>query len=377
MEDSIIMKALVTAPFIPIVPRLASHRSAQGVIYADQIRQTGKYDVVDINWGGNAHADHNEYDVVYVYWGSDWTGGLNLFGGVQAFPYAWNIRNFSKFKGKVYSLAIDFPNIDEMIAERIQHAQKNSKEIQAEWLETDLQNLKRMRLESTQVRFPFITDKLVIGDSHAICMHRPGWTVNSIPFKTLNGALNAGLKTFIDEFTGLDKVSCIEFYFGNIDVRHHLCRIEGDAFENATSLAKRYVQAVDALSIKNKSVYELLPIENESRKLPKTGYYKGKPFWGSWQQRDDIRRVFNRDLENLCKGRGIRFIRWTDYLLNSKGELDFKYMEKPHSIHLSREFYPHWNGIDTFSIPTKASKAPLHKAKVLDVQVHSLESFFQ
>jgi hypothetical protein len=70
------MKALVTAPFIPIVPRLASHRSSQGVIYADQIRQTEEYEVVDVNWGGNAHENHNDYDVVYVYWGSDWTGGL-------------------------------------------------------------------------------------------------------------------------------------------------------------------------------------------------------------------------------------------------------------------------------------------------------------
>ena len=370
------MKALVTAPFIPIVPRLASHRSAQGVIYADQIRQTGKYDRVDVNWAGNAHEDHNEYDVVYVYWGSDWTGTLNLFGGVQSFPYAWNIRNFSKFRGKVYSLAVDFPAIDEMIAERIENARKNSKEIQPEWLETDLANLKRMRLESTRVRFPHVTDKIVIGDSHAICMHRPGWTVNSVPFKTLNGALNSGLNTFIDEFTSLDRVSSIECYFGNIDVRHHLCRIEGDAFENATSLAKRYVQAVDALSIKNKSVYELLPIENESRKLPKTGYYKGKPFWGSWQQRDDIRRVFNRDLENLCKGRGIRFIRWTDYLLNSKGELDFKYMEKPHSIHLSREFYPHWNGTSEFPVPDK--KKSLKKMNKSDMNNHTtiLEEFF-
>ena len=25
--------------------------------------------------------------------------------------------------------------------------------------------------------------------------------------------------------------------------------------------------------------------------------------------------------------------------------IDFKYMEKPKSIHLSREFYPYWNGI--------------------------------
>ena len=369
-------KALVVAPFIPIVPRLASHRSAQGVIYADQIRQTGKYDIVDINWGGNAHEDHNEYDAVYVYWGSDWTGGLNLFGGVQSFPYAWNIRNFSKFKGKVYSLAIDFPKIDEMIEERILNAASKKKEIQPEWLEVDIQNLKRMRLESTRVRFPHITDKIVIGDSHAICMHRPGWTINSIPFKTLNGALNIGLKTFIEEMCPIESVKSLECYFGNIDVRHHLCRVEGHPVDNAVTLAERYVEAVKALSISDVAIYELLPIENESRKLPKTGYYKGKPFHGDWIQRNAIRHAFNDRCEKLCKETGVRFIRWTDYLLNSKFELDFKFMEKPHSIHLSREFYPHWNGIDTFSTPQKLSKVP-HKSELLEVEHNSLESFFE
>ena len=368
------MKALVTAPFIPIVPRLASHRSAQGVIYADQIRQAGEYDVVDINWAGNAHEDHNDYDAVYVYWGSDWTGGLNLFGGVQSFPYAWNIRNFSKFKGKVYSLAVDFPNIDEMIEERILNAASKKKEIQPEWLEVDIQNLKRMRLESTRVRFPHITDKVVIGDSHSICMHRPEWTVNSVPFKTLNGALSLGLNTFIEEFTSIDKVSSAEFYFGNIDVRHHLCRLEGDSFTNTMSLALRYVEAVEMLPIKDVAIYELLPLENESRKLPKTGYYKGKPFWGTWAQRAEVRHTFNQAVEKAT--RRAKFIRWTDYLLNAKNELDFKFMEKPHSIHLSREFYPHWNGIDTFSTPKKLSKVP-HKLQLLEVEHNSLETFFE
>ena len=84
----------------------------------------------------------------------------------------------------------------------------------------------------------------------------------------------------------------------------------------------------------------MLPIEHESRKLPQSGYYKGQPFWGSWQQRTDIRNEFNDYIE---KQYGI--IRWTNKLLNKSGELDFQYMEKPKSIHLSREFYPYWNGI--------------------------------
>ena len=44
------MKAILSSPFNPITDRLASHRSAQGIIYADMIRQSGVD--LDINIGG-------------------------------------------------------------------------------------------------------------------------------------------------------------------------------------------------------------------------------------------------------------------------------------------------------------------------------------
>ena len=367
-------RALVTAPFIPIVGRLGSHRSAAGVIYADQIRQTGKYDRVDINWGGEVVTDHNAYDSLYVYHGSDWGGTLNLFGGVQAFPYAWNIRNISKFRGEVFSLGIDFPEYHKFIAERIKRAQEKSSKIQDEWGEVDLENLSRMCREATTLHYPHVTRNVVIGDSHAICMHRPGWTVNSVPFKTLNGVLNLGLHKFIEDFTSIGHVDSAEFYFGNIDVRHHLCRLEGDPLTHARALALRYVGAVSALEIKRKAIYELLPIENESRSIPQTGYYDKRPFHGSWERRNEVRVAFNDLVEKLCTGAdGMRFIRWTDYLLNAKGELDFKFMEKPHSIHLSREFYPHWQGGVDFPIPVKAKGR--HKSSPA-TSTQSLTEFF-
>jgi len=97
--------------------------------------------------------------------------------------------------------------------------------------------------------------------------------------------------------------------------------------------------------VKNLSVpgriYELLPIENESRKIPKSGFYNGKPFSGTWEERNNARKLFNEIIHDSGLG-----IKWTNYLLNQKGELDFAYMEKPQSIHLSREYYPYWNGIE-------------------------------
>ena len=335
------MKAILNCPFIPVATRMASHRGAQGAIYADMIRQTGVD--IDVNWSGKIE-DHNQYDAMYVYHGNDWSGSMNVFGGVKGFPYAFNTRNFSKFKGKVYSLAIDFPPYHEMIQERIDKAKEKGNEIQEEWLDVDIDNLKRMYETAETIKWPSTSPNLVIGDSHSICMYRPGWMVNSVPFKTLNGALNDGLQTYIEMVGNVDWFKTVECYFGNIDIRHHLCRIEGDRLENTKALADRYITAVESLPIEDVAIYELLPIEDESRKLTKSGYYKDKPFWGSWEERNECRLLFREQLEK--KATRAKIIRWVDGLTNKNGQLDFDYMEKPQSIHLSREAYPHWTGVE-------------------------------
>lgn len=334
------MKALLTSPFNPISDRLASHRSAQGIIYADMIRQSGVD--LDVNIKGKI-TNHNDYDVMYVYHGNDWFGTLNLFGGVQNYSNVNNVKNFSQFTGRVISLSCDFPPYHDMIQQRIDAARKKNKEIDPVWLQVDLDNLKRMHLEAETVKYPHLTDKLVVGDSHAICMYRPGWTVNSVPFKTLNGVLNDGLENYIPH-QNISQLQSLEFYFGNIDIRHHLCRISKDYIQNTKDLVKRYVSAVESLQVDDISIYEPLLIENESRKLPKTGYYKGQPFYGSWKQRNETRQIFADEVERLSTR--TKLIRWTSGLANSLGELDFAKMEKPQSVHLSREFYPHWTGVE-------------------------------
>ena len=324
------MRNIINCPFIPIAKRPGSHRGAQGVIYGDMIKE--KYGHCDINYGGEIE-DHNDYDSLWVYHGSDWSGGINMFGGVYGFPYVKNTVNFSQFKGKVYSIGIDFPPYHQMVKSKLDSAKK---EVQPEWHDVNLENLERMFEEAERIDYPNQTKSLVVGDSHSICMYRPGWTVNSVPFKTLNGALNEGLESFIK----IKTEGSVEFYFGNIDIRHHVCRLEGGWEKNVTDLAERYVTEVKNLSVPGR-IYELLPIENESRKIPKSGFYNGKPFSGTWEERNNARKLFNEIIHDSGLG-----IKWTNYLLNQKGELDFAYMEKPQSIHLSREYYPYWNGIE-------------------------------
>jgi hypothetical protein len=219
-------------------------------------------------------------------------------------------------------------------------------DIHPDWHLVDWDNLKKLEDTAITVREIESVNRAVAGDSHAICMYRPGWFVNSVPFKTLHGALKEGLHTFIDR----NHHGIVEFYFGNIDVRHHLCRQPNP--EQATrDLANRYHVQLASLDVLEVSAYELLPIENESRILPKTGYYKGTPFYGSWEQRNECRLIFKDEMKKLCATSEVNFIEWTDYLLNDKGELDFECMEKPKSVHLSRASYPHWQGRKWSGLP--------------------------
>ena len=119
------MKNLINCPFIPIAKRPGSHRGAAGVMYGDMIKE--KYGNCDVNYGGEIK-DHNAYDTLWVYHGTDWSGGINMFGGVYGFPYVQNTVNFSQFKGKVYSIGIDFPPYHEMVKSKLDSAKKEVKQ---------------------------------------------------------------------------------------------------------------------------------------------------------------------------------------------------------------------------------------------------------
>jgi hypothetical protein len=327
------MKTLITSPFTPVSSNIHSHRAAQAAIYAEQI-SVENGGGVHLDRTGDIHHDINSFDSIYVYHGNDWFGSLNLFGGMKNYGNIDNLIRFSKIEKtkKVYSLWIDHPKYSEMLSPRLKD------DIHPDWHKVDWENLKYIEDNAITVRQIEVVNRVVAGDSHAICMYRPGWFVNSVPFKTLHGALKEGLSSFIDP-----EHEIAEFYFGNIDVRHHLCR-QPDPEQAARDLANRYYEQLSQLDLAKVSAYELLPIEHESRVLPKTGYYKGTPFYGSWDQRNTARLVFKDEMRKLCAQGSVNLIEWVDPLLNDRGELDFECMEKPKSVHLSRNSYPHWQG---------------------------------
>ena len=237
----------------------------------------------------------------------------------------------------------------------------------------DVQKIKRATLPGTPTYFQkdYKTTKLTFGDSHAISAWLEGSKCSRNDGLTLNGALKRGFHTFIDEME-MEKITTLRFYLGNIDVRHHLCRLYENRQERLAetkNLAVRYVEEV--LKMKNKykanyvGIVELMPIEHECRRLPKTGNYKGQPFWGTAEERMEVRDVFNDVLTRLQEQLGgFSIIRWPEEytfqeettvslkdltgvfktypeedITFKKGMLRFEVMEKPHSVHIAPTYY--------------------------------------
>jgi len=361
---------LVATPFITISRQLSSHRAAQGVIYADQLSNAGFN--VEVNMTGERYVhDFNSFDDLFVYHGNDWSGNVNLFGGLNNFPYIENFVNFSRFKGRVYSLVIDMPDYYGIMKEKFDKAEEKGKDWNELWDGIDWDNLKRM-CETAETIIPNNLreyPRLAIGDSHAICMYRPGWSNLSVPFKTLHGALKEGLDSFIHN-KDID-YDVIEFYFGNIDIRHHLLR-QNDPTEATHELVDNYVKQAREIAAKYNCkvvLYEPLPIEAESRSIPKTGWYKGTPFYGSWALRNSIRKTFRERIRQQ-QDDTVSLYEWIGAMINSSGELDFDYMERPQSVHLSRKWYPHWQGYEWSHAPV------VDYTPIPEREINTLESFF-
>ena len=237
----------------------------------------------------------------------------------------------------------------------------------------DVEKIKRATLPGTPTIYQkdIKSPNLTFGDSHAISAWIEGSKCSRNDGLTLNGAINRGFDRYIDEMNMKDHHR-LRLYMGNIDVRHHLLRlyptVEEACFE-AENLARSYVH--EALRVRNKynfaslEIVELLPIEHEARRLPKSGFYKDQPFWGSAEDRMLVRNAFNNKLQDLKNQYGgFMIIRWpSEYshcidvtvpgdevpgifkeykdqeITFKKGMLRFDVMEKPHSVHVAPSFY--------------------------------------
>lgn len=161
--------------------------------------------------------------------------------------------------------------------------------------------------------------KVVLGDSHSISVWPgPDHSIERRDGQTLWGFLkNPKHADF--------------FYLGNIDVRFHLCR-QPDPVAAMEDLAARYIEHAKSCAAR---VSCLLPVESESRKIPGTGLYKGKPFYGSREDRAFLVESFNAILMES----GLSVHTWPSEWYENIEQYEREIMEPRQSVHIRPKHY--------------------------------------
>mgnify|MGYP003326770707 CR=1 FL=1 len=239
----------------------------------------------------------DEYERLIIYHGVNFVrGSYNIIGGMND-KIICRAGKVAKFNGHLYSL---------------DGFQLN-----------DFSNKRKLKLYDNHATIAEIElphrDKLLIGDSHSVSVWRDiSFTIQRMDGKTLYGFLK-------------NPIVADYYYFGNIDVRFHLAR-QVDPIDATKDLVKRYIAHA---KINNATVTCLLPVENEDRKIPSTGLYKKKPFYGSRELRSRLVEVFNSEL--LSSGLVVHQwpIRWYDDISYYQSEV----MEPKQSVHIRPKYY--------------------------------------
>lgn len=304
--------------------KLSSHKSAWAYLLENQLQQLGiSADVLDKN------LDIHQYDVWLIALPMEFQGTYNLFGGATDEP-AERIKRFLDFKGNIWILNKPMPNVGDFVKSRINSCSEGWKALDSDAISKKCESIETITLKTG-------TGTFILGDSHSISVYQPGSDISRNDGKTLFGVIKEGMVNYIPEGT-----NHLITYFGNIDIRHHIWR-QDNPIAAVEKLAVNYVNHLKELKIPKISIHLLLPIEFEGRRIPKTGWYKKTPFAGTQQERTQTMGLFNQKVKDLGLDAGFEILQWPDYWFSENPERFANlYMEKPGSVHLSREFY-YWD----------------------------------
>ena len=268
-------------------------------------------DTVDVNpppstWG--------TYDLLYICEGVNFVEGtFNVPGGPQPL-HTEKMKAIAEFKGELrYSNSIfDFNKFNQRLKVEGTFPETNT----ISWYNTFLAH-------------GLVSRKGVVGDSHALSVWKPGHSLDFTAGRTLHGFLK---RETVEEINS--RFDEVILYFGNIDLRFHLMRQENP--QQATAdLFNRYVEF--AKQLKKATLVELLPVEHESRKIPGTGLYKKQPFFGTREERMQVREIANEIINNS----GLEVIQWPSEWIDADGTKMLDILEMKQSVHLRPKHYPY------------------------------------
>lgn len=349
----------IDLPLGTISPRPSSHKAAWAYLWALQLKQFLDRDTKVL------HGESwSEFSRLGMYHGMEFSGSLNMFGGANAEHAGMLSRLLTIDPMKTFSIDVPMPDYGELAKGRLNACSEEWREVGWDLVSERCKSVTRTL---TQGDLSLKFDRVVLGDSHSISAYRSGSFVLRNDGQTLHGALKKTLKSFIDPVKKYPKHGT--FYFGNIDIRHHLMR-QSDPKTSIDALHTEYIKQINGLNLVTSEIVSALPIENESRRLPKTGFYKNTPFYGSWQERTELVKYWNASLKARCAAEGIEFYEHPECYFNSIGELTFDVMEKPQSVHIARSHY-RWDLIQ--DAPNSFAPIEVPKAKKIKKEDESTD----
>jgi len=296
---------MIVGTFNRIPKRESSHSLGWAKVWSDM---TGE----ELDTTNSAH------DTVKLLHGANFGGGLNLFGGFTP-ELEQSIRNLLQAKS-ISSLEYECPDYGALLIKR--------KDVKDKELCEHLSD--RLRDIPVIDSHHYNLEHLAIGDSHTAA-YSPS---KSAVIKRDGTTLNSQIKSDFEYIRGhLEKgnYKSITISLGNIDIRHHVVRLNAD-----------YKQMLKQLDTFGRSLgipveYSApWPIEYEGRRLPKSGFYKGQPFWGSLEERRKV--VSNWKTEMLQLGMDVVLPpeHWYDI---DPEQYAKDFMEYRGSVHLSPKYY--------------------------------------
>jgi len=308
---------VITNPINNIPVNAKSHTLGWAQLWRDQL---GAY--IDNKCTPNVR----KASTVYIDHGANFGGTLNLFGGANKEVY--DKLNIIASCKEVISLDWDMPDYGAMLKKRLS-AKTTYEGITEQWCDllskrfSTVKSLKQQELDLNNV---------IVGDSHTLSFCDRGDMVFRNDGKTLHGALKAGLSTLIRDND--IRYSRITFCLGSIDIRHHLLRHE----LNIDALIDSYYEQAMKYSSDSTDVWFTtpVPVEFEGRRIPKSGFFKKEPFYGSCEKRRDVTDMFIAALykrtNNVIQPPG-------DWYSMDPQKYAETYMEHGSSFHIAPPFY--------------------------------------
>lgn len=268
---------------------------------------------------------------IYFSHGVNYSGGLNLFGGVTDEVFA-SLNNLINSKAQLYSLDIDMPKYADMLQKRIGQSTCDGR------LSSIIEKLdKKFSTAKTITQYDIKAKHICIGDSHATSYALPKSAVIKKNGQTLHGALKSG---FIQESMSKTKIKyeSITLCLGSIDVRHHLCRFD-EPLKELCKLLDDYIALAKETALEHGCECVIAaphPVEYEGRRIPKTGFYKGAPYYGNLEERQKLVDFFIDYIETS----GVKCVNQPKDRYAMDPELYAKeFMELGSSVHLAPIHY--------------------------------------